>query len=72
MNVSSVWAVSHSGDRLLYLVLAAFALVIALRFTSLAIAPIRPLLRSIGAVVLAVSAIVTALVLVVAAALSGS
>jgi len=61
---------SWTDQRLVYLVLAAFALLIALRFVKQALAPIEALIQAVAAAVLVAIAISLALVLVAAAAFS--
>ena len=56
----------------LYLVLAAFLLLIALRFMKRALAPIGALVQAVAAAALVVFTIGAALVFLVAAAISGS
>ena len=55
---------------ILYLIAAGLSLILALRLMRQALAPIGALVQAVGAATLAVVAISTALVLVVAAALS--
>jgi hypothetical protein len=60
--------VSWADQRIVYLVLAALALMIALRFMKRALAPIGTLVRAVAAAAVVAFTIALALVLVAAAA----
>jgi len=61
---------SSAGQRTLYLALAAFALLVALRFMRRALAPVEVLVQAVAAAAVVAFAIALALALVTAAALS--
>ena len=61
---------SSPGQRTLYLVLAALALLVALLFVRRALAPVAVIIQAVAAAAVAALAIALALALVTAAALS--